>query len=147
MKEIRILESGLHTTDLSSHLSVPRTLPATAAFHTGVRGGGRNTTPNVKKKPLCIYSKGEHFPNVCTVVTDYQKRLDVVKRENLCFKYLGKRKISQCNSRFRCKNCNRKHHTSLCKPTSSDATPDSQKKDTEPNSPTTPVLYGSCSVC
>ena len=146
MKEIRILESGLHTTDPSSHLSVPRTLPATAAFHTGIRGGGRNTTPHVKKKPLCIYCKGEHFPNVCTVVTDYQKRLDVVKRENLCFNCLGKHKISQCNSKFRCKHCNRKHHTSLCKPTSSDnATPDSQKKDTEPKLPTTPVLYGSCS--
>ena len=145
IKEIRILESGLYTTDPSSYTSAPRTPPATTTFYTGIRGG-RNTTPNSKKKPLCVYCKGEHSPNVCTVVTDHQKRLDTVKQENLCFNCLGKHKISQCNCKFRCKRCNRKHHTSLCKPTNSDNTnPDPQKKDTQPSLMTTPVLYGSCS--
>lgn len=149
LKEIRVFESGLYNNDPSSYTSVPRTPPATASFHTAVKGG-RNTTPSSgKKKSLCIYCKGEHSPNVCTVVTDCQKRLDIVKRENLCFNCLGKHKISQCNSKFRCKRCNHKHHTSLCKPANGDnSKPDTQSTDTRPpvqsNSTATPVLHGTC---
>ena len=147
LKEIRVLESGLHVTD---HALTTTNPPATASFYTAIRGG-RPLTSNGKKKLPCVYCKGEHSPNACTAVTDYQKRLDIVKKENLCFNCLGKHKISQCNSKFRCKRCSHKHHTSLCKPINGDAptqntlSTDMKPPPAQPN-PTTPVLYGSCST-
>ena len=40
------------------------------------------------------------------VVPDYQKCLDIVKRDNLCFSCQGNHKVvSHCNSKFQCKNC------------------------------------------
>lgn len=35
------------------------------------------------------------------------------KRGNLCYNCLAHHKVSQCTSRFRCKKCKKKHHTSL----------------------------------
>ena len=44
----------------------------------------------------------------------------------LCFNCLGYHKISQCKSKFRCRQCNRRHLTILCTeltpPTSSETT-------------------------
>lgn len=51
-----------------------------------------------------------------------QKRLDIVKENNLCFNCLAHHRVVQCPSRFRCRKCKKKHHTSLCnsKPTESE---------------------------
>ena len=98
LKEIRVLESGLYTNDSLSYTPVTRTPTATASFYTALKGGHNMTPSSGKKKSLCIYCKGEHSPNVCTMIADYQKRLDIVKKENLCFNCLGKHKISQCDS-------------------------------------------------
>ncbi|XP_065886666.1 uncharacterized protein [Dysidea avara] len=84
LKEIRVLESGYQPTDL--HASSR----STAAFYVG----SKSNPP------------GSH--------SDQQARIDIVKKENLCFNCLGHHKISQCTSRFRCKKCKKRHHTSLC---------------------------------
>ena len=116
LKEIRVLESGLYTTDLSSG---PGTR-STASFYAGIKGGRHPSGGGGKKKTLCAYCKGEHSPTTCAHVTDYQQRLEIVRKANLCFNCLGNHKISQCNSKFRCKQCKHKHHTSLCKPSDGD---------------------------
>ncbi len=50
------------------------------------------------------------------MLTDPEKQLAIVKQANLCFNCLGHHKVSQCKSKYRCKTCTRKHHTSLCNP-------------------------------
>ena len=128
VKEIRVLDSGLYTKDSSPSLSI-RT-HATASFHATIKGG-HHPTGGGKKKVQCLYCEGEHFPTTCLEVTDHQKGLEIVRKANLCFNCLGNHKISQCNSKFRCKHCRNKHHTGLCKPTDNDTPkPSKQEADT-----------------
>ena len=54
----------------------------------------------------------------------------IVYKANLCFNCLGNHKVSQCNSKYQCKHCRHKHHTSLCKPNDSD-TPRSSTQGTD----------------
>ena len=42
-----------------------------------------------------------------------QKRVEIIKREKLCFSCFGYDKISVCTSKCRCRRCNRKHHMSI----------------------------------
>lgn len=91
VKEIRVLESGLYTNDSSPSLST-RT-HATASFHAAIRG--RHPTSGGRKKAQCVYCKGEHSPTTCSEVADHQKRLEIVRKANLCFNCLGNHKIPQ----------------------------------------------------
>ena len=68
----------------------------------------------VSTNPVCLYCKGCHVSICCDVVTDVRARMDIVRKERLCFNCLGQHKVSLGNSRNRCKKCHRKHHTSLC---------------------------------
>ena len=117
-KEIRILESGLH--DPTS------TTMTTGAFQIGARGRGVNNSGK-RKGPLCIFCKGAHPTHTCESVTDHQKRLEIVKREKLCFNCLAHHKVSQCQSKFRCKKCKKRHHTTLCNSEPPSAEPTSDK--------------------
>ena len=117
-------------------MSTTRTPPATASFHAAIKAV-RNTAPSGKKKLICVYCKGEHSPTSCNVVTDSQKRLEIIKRENLCFNCLGSHKVAHCNSKFRCKNCKHKHHTSLCRPSSEE--PKTNKSDAQEKPPQPPT--------
>ena len=86
-----------------------------ASLHTGTRltqHADSRGIPN--KKIACVYCKGAHTANRCDVITDHQRRLDVVKKERLCFNCLAHHKVSECKSKHRCNTCKRKHHTSLC---------------------------------
>ena len=56
-----------------------------------------------------------------------------MKRDNLCFNCLAKHRASQCNSRFTCKECKKRHHTSLCQSFPSD----SEQTQASPQSTTT----------
>ena len=128
LKEIRVMETGFYTSDAQS--STTKGSYPTASFYAGIRGSRFNLSSNGKKKPLCVYCKGDHSPSMCEVVSDVQRRLDIVKKGNLCYNCLGNHKVSLCNSKFRCKNCRHKHHTSLCKPITEDPKqPD--KRDSE----------------
>lgn len=88
------------------------------SFHTGVRRGqarqqlGDNRM--VSSKPICTYCKGPHSSVQCNVVTDVKARLDVAKKERLCFNCLGNHKSAHCTSKNRCRMCHKKHHSSLC---------------------------------
>ena len=124
LKEIRILESGPHNPIKAQH---------TAAFLIESKEAhNKQRLVDNKKKPSCVFCKGPHSAHTCNVVTDHQQRLEIVKRDNLCFNCLAHHKVSNCTSRFRCRKCQRRHHTSLCnggkttKPASSPVTSDTQ---------------------
>ena len=43
-----------------------------------------------------------------------QARKEFETKNSLCFNCLGKHKVSVCASKYQCRKCQRKHHTSLC---------------------------------
>ena len=108
LAEIRILEMGSHHPQSNS-------TQFTASFHASSVHKPSHTTSDLPtpKKPTCVYCKGLHAPGTCEAIKDHQKRLDIIKREKLCFNCLGHHRVSSCNSKYRCRKCGRKHHTSI----------------------------------
>ena len=94
------METGFYTSEVP--LSTSRGLQSTASFYTGIKGSPINSSHNGKQKLVCVYCIGNHSPSVCDIVSDVQKRLEivVVKRGNLCFNCLGNHKVSLCNLSF-----------------------------------------------
>uniref|UniRef100_A0ABM0M187 Uncharacterized protein LOC102806767 n=1 Tax=Saccoglossus kowalevskii TaxID=10224 RepID=A0ABM0M187_SACKO len=111
-----------HIGDFDNHT---RQTPTIATFHTSTRGGERtappfntrggrrSTTRQTYSSPPCTYCKGGHTPNDCVVVSDFDSRLDIVKRNKLCFNCLGNHVVNNCRSKYSCRHCQKKHHTSL----------------------------------
>ena len=118
LKEIRIFEAGQHTSRRPSSMST------TSTFYMGANRGG--TQKKHKKDPNCVFCKGTHKPNLCTTVTCPKARLAVVKNAGLCFNCLGRHKVFQCPSKFTCRECRKKHHTSLCHAFTIEPAPGSQ---------------------
>ena len=111
LRELQVFETSFHS---GGDCSLPTSIP-TASFHTGTRGqSNRPTGQAERKRTICVFCKGPHSSNACTVITKVEDRMAIVKENRLCFNCLARHKISQCNSKFRCRNCGRKHHTSLC---------------------------------
>ena len=111
LRELQVFETSVH---IGGNGSLP-TLTPTASFYTGARGqSNRPTGQAERKRTICVFCKGPHSSNACTVITKVEDRMAIVKENHLCFNCLARHKISQCNSKFRCRNCGRKHHTSLC---------------------------------
>ena len=112
LKETQILETGIHTSGTSNHTSYDSQPMTMASLHAGAI---RNPQQQSERKPIhCVYCKQLHLPSRCDVVTNPQDRMTIVKRDKLCFNCLGRHKVSQCMSKFKCKICKHKHHTSLC---------------------------------
>ena len=112
LKEIRIFETSLHT--LTSHrannFGQTSSLP-TASFHTNVNAATNSPT----HRPSCNYCKSStHASTNCDKVDTQQARVEFIKQHNLCFNCLGHHRASRCNSKKRCRQCKRKHHTSIC---------------------------------
>jgi len=103
LKEIRILE----TSNSASYKSM-----STAMFLLNSKTPQCNKGHD-KRPQSCVFCKGPHAAHLCTTITDHQRRLDIVKQNNLC---LARHKVSQCSFKFQCRHCKRKHHTSLSKP-------------------------------
>ena len=114
----------------------------TASFYTDTRQ--HPPQPSSKKPTSYVYCKQQHSPSSCNTVTNPQDRLAIVKKNNLCFNCLAHHKVIQCTSKYRCRKCKRKHHTSLCtgpaQPTTLSETPDSSKKDTNESNKTVVTL-------
>ena len=111
LRELQVFETSFHN---GGNSSLPMLTP-TASFYTGARGqSNRPTGQAERKRAICVFCKGPHSSNACTVITKVEDRMAIVKENRLCFNCLARHKISQCNSKFRCRNCGRKHHTSLC---------------------------------
>ena len=108
LKEIRVLEVGHYSNGF-----IKDTHSTTASFYIAV---GKAAGQREKKEPVCTYCKGSHTANQCAVIKDHQQHMSIVKTAGLCCNCLACHKVSQCTSRRRCKQCNQKHHTSLCPP-------------------------------
>ncbi|XP_069138142.1 uncharacterized protein [Argopecten irradians] len=111
-KEISIMEAGQ---SFDSHTNTPS---YTATFFTGTESKSKdanNKTEQIKK--TCVFCQEIHAPSSCTKVPDVESRIQIIKRDKLCFNCLGKHRISDCKSRKNCKKCNRRHHSSICNST------------------------------
>ena len=90
-------------TTASHHPPVPSTQLHTRATTIEMVNRGRNLyVSSVKEATRLVY------------VTDPKERLSIVKRDNLCFNSLARHKVTQCTSKFTCRECKKRHHTSLC---------------------------------
>ncbi|VDI51319.1 Hypothetical predicted protein [Mytilus galloprovincialis] len=89
----------------------------TASFYTAAKpkSYSRPQSGNYQTKPkTCIYCKQSHSSLECTTVVDREKRFSIIKQKKVCYNCFGSHKVSECRSRFRCRKCDKKHHTSLC---------------------------------
>ncbi|XP_065918800.1 uncharacterized protein [Dysidea avara] len=105
LKEIRIFEAIQHSNRKTTHT------PTTSSFH---MAANRATRDRPKKDLTCVFCKGMHKPHLCTTVSSPTERLAIIKNAGLCFNCLAHHKVSQCASKFTCRECHKKHHTSLC---------------------------------
>ena len=130
LQELKILEMGA---DYSNNLHTP-----TAAFFTKAdhRQPHRQQSSQPIKKSCSFCKSTSHSSLKCDIITDTQKRIAIVKKENLCFNCLGHHRVQQCQSKYRCKICKRKHHTSLCDATitQQDSPPEKSSNTTATNS-------------
>ena len=129
VKEIRVIEAG---TILQPSHSEDHHCP-TASFHAGTIN-----RPENKKPPKCVFCKGSHPATQCNTITDQSKRMDIVKREKLCFNCLGHHRVIQCQSNGRCKRCKEQHHTSLCRGTTNSQISNNSQKPPLEQSPAPP---------
>ena len=111
-KKVQIFEmSYQHGGKPSNYNSFP---PSTSSFHTATHKGHHHCDGQQRKEPVCVFCKGGHKADVYNSVTDPKERLTIVKRDNLCFNCLARHKVTQCTSKFTCRECKKRHHTSLC---------------------------------
>jgi len=89
-------------------------MPTTGTFHANTEHTSHSYNDHQKREPVWVFSKGNHKPLKCTKVVDSKERLEIVGREILCFNCLAKHKATQYHSKFTCRECKRRHHTSLC---------------------------------
>ncbi|XP_064646772.1 uncharacterized protein LOC135499753 [Lineus longissimus] len=72
-------------------------------------------SPAIKRCSFC--KRSAHPSSECTIVSDVEKRMEIVRKDRLCYNCLGKHKVVYCKSKFRCYKCKERHHTALCNPT------------------------------
>ena len=104
----------------SSRTATSDIMTPTASFHTGSVSkphrpkGNHRTEVQGKSVKSCVFCQQPHSPNECTKVTDLEKRYAIIKQKRLCFNCFGSHKVTECRSRYTCRKCNKKHHTSIC---------------------------------
>ena len=66
--------------------------------------------------PLCAFCDQPHYSTHCRVVTDHEKRKQLLLKGGRCFICLKKGHLSRdCRSSRGCYNCGGRHHSSICK--------------------------------
>ena len=66
------------------------------------------------------------------IITDLQTRKNIVIANRLCYSYLKSGHNSKnCRSKFRCKHCSGRHHSSLCEQETCDADSGNQEASDE----------------
>ena len=70
------------------------------------------------QKPTCVYCGQHHSSVQCIIVTNAQKRKEILKKSGRCFICIRKNHLSRnCRSQSRCSKCHGRHHSSICDPT------------------------------
>jgi hypothetical protein len=109
-KEIDVLQAGDLTQDI-----VHETPATAAAFFTKTNRGKPHAFHRPIRPPRCAFCKHEHKASLCNNVTSKTARRDIVERDKLCINCLSNSHgVDDCRSKYRCADCNGKHHTSLC---------------------------------
>ena len=117
LQEITVLE--LKPTPTMGNLPAPAA--STAMFHSSAansrqRSSHAGTGRSPPHQKMCAYCKQPHSSNYCTTVSTRDDRLGIVHRNRLCFNCLStQHAVAHCTARGRCRHCNGKHHSSLCK--------------------------------
>ena len=119
-------------------------MPTTSSFYTSTNNNQGTLHEKPRRNPSCVFCKGTHKSELCPTITCHKEYLAIVKSANPCFNCLARHKVSQYTSKFTCKECHRKHHTSLChalipadRSTTSHPTQTAEAKTTTEQSPTT----------
>ena len=111
-REIEILEAGRTSDETSSHSYKP-----TACFFTGTKQKSGISEGRFQKDSTtrtCVYCNQSHTGE-CQTVSDTKTRSSIVKSKGLCFNCLSAyHHVGQCKSKWRCRQCRGKHHTSIC---------------------------------
>ncbi|XP_060592650.1 uncharacterized protein LOC132747318 [Ruditapes philippinarum] len=112
-REINILEMGITDEIRESHLPTASLFTGTGKKkYTSMKFS--HTRDNDKGKKLCLFCEGDHKSLDCEKVKTREEKLTIIKSKRMCYNCLGKHQVSECRSKFRCKKCQRKHHTSIC---------------------------------
>ena len=63
----------------------------------------------------CPYCHENHSPLYCQKVTGITQRREILRRTNKCYNCLASgHRVSECRNEGRCRNCQGKHHSSIC---------------------------------
>ena len=124
LKEIHVFEAGQHSGRKTHPIST------TSSFHMTTNKGMTRERP--KKEPTCVFCKGMHRPNQCTTISSPKECLTIIKNAGLCFNCLARHRVSQCTSKFTCRDCHKKHHTSLFHAFTTNIEPPSQMPPVTP---------------
>ena len=67
------------------------------------------------KEKICQLCSGEHSVFSCTKYNSVEMKRKQVKDLNLCFNCLRKNhSVKNCRVTYNCRNCNKRHHSSVC---------------------------------
>ena len=89
-------------------------IPATSAFFVNSKQRPQKSKP-LSKHPPCAFCSQAHASRLCPVVTEIDKRVAILKRDNKCFNCLASNhSAKKCRSRYTCYHCKAKHHSSIC---------------------------------
>ncbi|XP_077862522.1 uncharacterized protein LOC144344468 [Saccoglossus kowalevskii] len=126
LNEIRILAIGeMPNLDSPQNSTVAAFYTRTASGNYNIARNSYSATPGHnpannynpgRKRPSqrqCVYCDEQHNPANCVKISNQRERLDIVKRKQLCYNCLGNHAVKQCKSRYTCRHCQGKHHTSL----------------------------------
>ncbi|XP_053391769.1 uncharacterized protein LOC128554522 [Mercenaria mercenaria] len=114
-REINILEVGQTDDNREPHVPMVSVFTGTGKKKYISKNHPRTTnSDNNKSKKLCLFCGDQHTSLNYEKVKTLKERLTIVKSKRLCYNCLGKRQHSDCHSKFRCRNCQRKHYSSIC---------------------------------
>ena len=79
----------------------------TSSFHVGDN--------NVVK--VCVFCESKtHYSDQCKVISEYEQRIDFLKKNRKCFKCTkGGHQSKNCHVRVRCFTCKGNHHSAVCR--------------------------------
>jgi len=90
LKEIRVLETELY----DSHNPISRSTAASLYISLDAPKKHRRDTDSKKRPQQCVFCKKNYSSHNCDVVTDCQKRIDIVKASNLCYNCLAHHRVT-----------------------------------------------------
>ena len=83
-----------------------------------------------KRRLSCPYCDKRHFPDKCRIVTNPEKRKEILKQKKRCFVCTKEHHLAhECRAKRSCFRCSGKHHTSICGETRNDRNQEKSEQD------------------